>query len=207
MNITILGTGNMGTAFAQQLQAAGHRLNILGRDPAKARAAAERFGANSEPARAASNDIVVLATGYDDAVAALRAAGLPEGAVVVDITNPLTPDYTGLTIGHTSSAAEQIAAALPRLRVVKAFNTVFAQRLAAGARLPDGQVVPVFVATDDAQARQRVADLARSMGFDVIDAGPLRNARYLEPLAGLNIHLGYGAGLGTLIAPTWLRQA
>jgi predicted dinucleotide-binding enzyme len=68
-------------------------------------------------------------------------------------------------------------------------------------------VVPVFVAADDAQARQRVADLARSMGFDVIDAGPLRNARYLEPLAGLNIYLGYGAGLGTLIAPTWLRQA
>ena len=207
MNITILGTGNMGTAFAQQLQAAGHRLNIVGRDPAKAHAAAERFGASSDPARAASSDIVILATGYDDAVAALRAAGLPEGAVVVDITNPLTPDYAGLTIGHSTSAAEQIAAALPRLRVVKAFNTVFAQRLAAGARLPDGQVVPVFVATDDAQARQRVADLARSMGFDVIDAGPLRNARYLEPLAGLNIHLGYGAGLGTLIAPTWLRQA
>ncbi len=207
MNITILGTGNMGTAFAQQLQAAGHRLNIVGRDPAKAHAAAERFGASSDPARAASSDIVILATGYDDAVAALRAAGLPEGAVVVDITNPLTPDYAGLTIGHSTSAAEQIAAALPRLRVVKAFNTVFAQRLAAGARLPDGQVVPVFVATDDAQARQRVADLARSMGFDVIDAGPLRNARYLEPLAGLNIHLGYAAGLGTLIAPTWLRQA
>ena len=207
MNITILGTGNMGTAFAQQLQAAGHRLNIVGRDPAKAHAAAERFGASSDPARAASSDIVILATGYDDAVAALRAAGLPEGAVVVDITNPLTPDYAGLTIGHSTSAAEQIAAALPRLRVVKAFNTVLAQRLAAGARLPDGQVVPVFVATDDAQARQRVADLARSMGFDVIDAGPLRNARYLEPLAGLNIHLGYAAGLGTLIAPTWLRQA
>ena len=207
MNITILGTGNMGTAFAQQLQAAGHRLNIVGRDPAKAHAAAERFGASSDPARAASSDIVILATGYDDAVAALRAAGLPEGAVVVDITNPLTPDYAGLTIGHSTSAAEQIAAALPRLRVVKAFNTVFAQRLAAGARLPDGQVVPVFVATDDAQARQRVADLARSMGFDVIDAGPLRNARYLEPLAGLNIYLGYAAGLGTLIAPTWLRQA
>ena len=207
MNITLLGTGNMGTAFAQQLRAAGHSLNILGRDSAKARACAERFGASSDPARAASSDLVILATGYVDAVAALRAAGLPDGAVVVDITNPLTPDYMGLTLGHSSSAAEQIAGVLPKLHVVKAFNTVFAQRLAAGARLPDGQVVPVFVAADDAQARQRVADLARSMGFDVIDAGPLRNARYLEPLAGLNIYLGYGAGLGTLIAPTWLRQA
>jgi predicted dinucleotide-binding enzyme len=93
------------------------------------------------------------------------------------------------------------------LRVVKAFNTVFAQRLAAGPRVTHTQVVPVFVAADDAQARQRVSDLARSMGFDAIDAGPLRNARYLEPLAGLNIYLGYAAGLGTSIAPTWLRQA
>lgn len=207
MNITILGTGNMGTAFAQQIRAAGHQLNILGRDAAKVRASAERFGASADTALAASSDVVIVATGYADAVAALRGAGLPEGAVVVDITNPLTPDYMGLTLGHSSSAAEQIAAAMPQLRVVKAFNTVFAQRLAAGARLPDGQVVPVFVATDDAQARQRVADLAGSMGFDVIDAGPLRNARYLEPLAGLNIYLGYAAGLGTLIAPTWLRQA
>ncbi len=206
MNITVLGTGNMGTAFAQQISAAGHRLNILGRDSAKVRAAAERFGATAQTSLAASSDVVILATGYADAVPALRAAALPQGAVVVDITNPLTPDYMGLTLGHSTSAAEQIAGALPQLRVVKAFNTVFAQRLAAGARLPDGQVVPVFVATDDAQAKQRVTELAASMGFDAIDAGPLRNARYLEPLAGLNIYLGYAGGLGTSIAPTWLRQ-
>ncbi len=207
MNITLLGAGNMATAFAQQLHAAGHRLNILGRDPGKTRALAERFGATSELSRAASSDIVILATGYGDAIGALRQAALPDGTVVVDITNPLTPDYMGLTLGHSTSAAEQIAGALPRLRVVKAFNTVFAQRLAAGPRVTDTQVVPVFVAADDDHARQRVSDLARSMGFEVIDAGPLRNARYLEPLAGLNIYLGYGAGLGTSIAPTWLRQA
>lgn len=207
MNITIIGSGNMGTAFAQQLHAAGHALNIVGRDAAKARALAERFGASAEPARAASSDLVVLATPYDEAVRALRDAALPGGAVVVDITNPLTSDYMGLTLGHTSSAAEQIAAAFAGLRVVKAFNTVFAQRLAAGAQAGNGQVVPVFVAADDAQAKARVSELARSMGFDVIDAGPLRNARYLEPLAGLNIYLGYGAGLGTAIAPTWLRQS
>ena len=207
MNITIIGSGNMGTAFAQQLHAAGHALNIVGRDAAKARALAERFGASAEHARAASSDLVVLATPYDEAVRALRDAALPGGAVVVDITNPLTSDYMGLALGHTSSAAEQIAAAFAGLRVVKAFNTVFAQRLAAGAQAGNGQVVPVFVAADDAQAKARVSELARSMGFDVIDAGPLRNARYLEPLAGLNIYLGYGAGLGTAIAPTWLRQS
>ena len=207
MNITIIGTGNMGTAFAQQLHATGHALNIVGRDQAKARTLADRVGASSEHARAASSDVVVLATAYDDAMRALRDVGLPAGAVVVDITNPLTSDYMGLTLGHSSSAGEQIAAAFPGLRVVKAFNTVFAQRLAAGARVSDTQTVPVFVAADDPQAKTKVSDLARSMGFDVIDAGPLRNARYLEPLAGLNIYLGYGAGLGTAIAPTWLRQA
>lgn len=86
-------------------------------------------------------------------------------------------------------------------------GTAFAQRLAAGAQAGNGQIVPVFVAADDDQAKARVSEMARSMGFDVIDAGPLRNARYLEPLGGLNVYLGYGAGLGTAIAPTWLRQS
>ena len=207
MNVTILGTGNMGMAFAQQLHAAGHTLNIVGRDAAKAQQLAARHGASSERARAASSDIVVLATGYGDAAQALRDAALPLGAIVVDITNPLTSDYMGLTLGHTTSAAEQIAAANPGVHIVKAFNTVFAQRLAAGARVSATETVPVFVAADAEPARQRVAELARSIGFDVIDAGPLRNARYLEPLAALNIYLGYGAGLGTSIAPTWLRQS
>ncbi len=207
MNITILGTGNMGSAFAQQLHAAGHALNIVGRDRAKAQALAARFGASADVARAGSSDIVILATGFGDAVQALRGAELPAGTVVVDVTNPLTADYMGLTLGHSTSASEQIAEARPELRVVKAFNTVFAQRLAAGAQATPSQTIPVFVAANDAQAKERVAELARSLGFDVIDAGPLRNARYLEPLAALNIYLGYGAGLGTMIAPTWLRQA
>ncbi len=207
MNVTLLGTGNMGTAFAQQLHAAGHSLNILGRDAAKTQALAERFGASSRRALATASDVVVLATGYGDAVQALRDAALPDGAVVIDITNPLSADYMSLTLGHTSSAAEQIAAAFPALHIVKAFNTVFAQRLAAGPRVSATETVPVFIAADAETARQRAAELARSMGFDVIDAGPLRNARYLEPLAGLNIYLGYGAGLGTSIAPTWLRQS
>jgi predicted dinucleotide-binding enzyme len=88
--------------------------------------------------------------------------------------------------------------------VVKAFNTVFAQVLGAGSDL-GGQTVQVFVATDDAAAKNTVKALSQSVGFDVIDAGGLKNARYLEPLAGLNIYLGYGAGLGTSIAPAWIK--
>ena len=206
MNITVIGSGSMGSGLVKQLSGAGHRVLVIGRDAAKADALARRHGASAvSAAEAAASDVIFVATGYADAVAALQALGRLEGKVVVDVTNPLTADYMGLTVGHTASAAEEIARELPAARVVKAFNTIFAQVLDDGARL-GGQPVPVFVAGDAAEAKSVVASIARSMGFDVIDAGGLKNARYLEPLAGLNIYLGYGAGLGTGIAPAWLRK-
>lgn len=208
MNVTVIGSGNMGSGFVKQLSGAGHRVLFTSRDSGKAAALAKQHGARAvSPAEAAASDVVVLATPYASAVPALQALGSLDGKIVVDITNPLTPDFMGLTIGHSTSAAEEIARAVPGARVVKAFNTVFAQVLAEGPQLGKGQVVPVFVAGDDAAAKAVVSDLARSMGFDVVDAGGLKNARYLEPLAGLNIYLGYGAGLGTRIAPAWLRKA
>jgi len=149
----------------------------------------------------------VLATGYADAVQALRAVGDLNGKVVIDITNPLTADYMGLTIGHSTSAAEEIARSAAGAEVVKGFNTVFAQVLAQGADFGAGQKVTVFLASDSERAKQTARALAESMGFDTIDAGGLKNARYLEPLAGLNIYFGYGAGLGTSIAPTWIRKS
>lgn len=210
MNITVIGAGNMGSAFVRQLTRAGHRVSVTARDAAKAaRVAAEHPGARAVPAAGAAEgaDAVVLATGYGDAAAALRAAGDLAGKVVVDITNPLTPDYMGLTIGHGTSAAEEIAKAVPGADVVKAFNTVFASVLADGADFGDGRKVEVFVASDSERAKQTARAIAESIGFAVVDAGPLKNARYLEPVAGLNIYLGYGAGLGTGIAPVWIRKS
>ena len=151
--------------------------------------------------------MIVLATGYDDAVSALKSVGSLAGKVVIDITNPLTADYMGLTLGHSTSAAEEIARAVPDAEVVKAFNTVFAQVLSDGADFGKGQTVSVFVASDSERARQTAKALAESMGFATVDAGSLKNARYLEPLGGLNIYLAYGAGLGTSIAPTWIHKA
>ena len=151
--------------------------------------------------------MVVLATGYADAVAALQGVGGLAGKVVVDITNPLTADYMGLTLGHSTSASEEIARAVPEALVVKAFNTLFAQVLAGGADFGNGQTASVFVASDSTPAKATVTALAQSLGFATVDAGGLKNARYLEPLAGLNIYLGYGAGLGTAIAPTWIHKA
>lgn len=210
MNITLIGTGNMGSALAKQLSAAGHALRITGRDPAKAQAlAAANPGATAAvPADAlAGSDVVIVATGYADAVPALRSLGSLAGKVVIDITNPLTDDYMGLTLGHDTSAAEEIAKAIPEAEVVKAFNTLFATVLADGPTFAGDQVAPAFVASDSERAKQTAKALIESIGFQPIDAGPLKNARYLEPLAGLNIYLGYGAGFGTSIAPTWIRKA
>jgi predicted dinucleotide-binding enzyme len=151
--------------------------------------------------------VIVLATGYADAVGALKSIGNLSGKIVIDITNPLTADYMGLAIGHSTSAAEEIARAVPDAAVVKAFNTLFAQVLAEGADFGKGQKVPVFIASDSERAKQTAKTIAESAGFATVDVGGLKNARYLEPLAGLNVYLGYGAGLGTAITPTWLHKA
>jgi len=210
MKVTVIGAGNMGSAFVKQLVQAGHEVRVTARSSARAeQVAAAHPGAKAVAAADAATgaDAIVLATGYADAIGALQSVGDVRGKVVIDITNPLSADYMALTVGHDTSAAEQIARAVPGAEIVKGFNTVFAQVLADGADFGSGRKVPVFVASDSARARQTATELARSMGFDVIDAGGLVNARYLEPVAGLNIYLGYAGGLGTGIAPTWIRKA
>lgn len=210
MKVTVIGAGNMGSAFVKQLTRAGHQVSVAARNGSKAaEVAAANPGARAVDVAnsAVDADAVVLATGFADAAAALKSVGNMQGKVVIDITNPLTADYMGLTLGHSTSAAEEITKAVPGAEVVKGFNTLFAQVLADGAAFANGQKASVFVASDSARAKQVATALARSMGFEVVDAGGLKNARYLEPLAGLNIYLGYGAGLGTAIAPTWIRKA
>jgi 8-hydroxy-5-deazaflavin:NADPH oxidoreductase len=207
MKVLVIGTGNMGSAFVKQISLAGHQVSVTARDSAKVAALALQYpGVKAvAPAFAAEGqDVVVLATGYADAVDALHSVGNLHGKIVVDITNPLTDDYMGLTLGHSTSASEVIAKAIPGAHVVKAFNTLFAQVLAQGATLTDGTKATVFYAGDDVNAKQSVKALAESLGFVTADAGGLKNARYLEPLAGLNVYLGYGAGRGTGIAPTWV---
>ena len=210
MKIIVIGAGNMGSAFVSRLVRAGHQVSVTSRSSGKASqvAAAHPDATTVDIAGAPTGaDAVILATGYADAVSALQAVGDLKGKVVIDITNPLTADYMGLTIGHSTSAAEEIAKAVPGAEVVKAFNTVFAQVLAEGADFGNGRKVDVFVASDSERAKQTATAIAESIGFSVVDAGGLKNARYLEPLAGLNIYLAYGAGQGTGIAPAWIRKA
>ncbi len=209
MKVTVIGAGNMGAAFVKQLTHAGHQVSVTARSFENAQALAANTGATAVASSdaAAQADVFILATGYADAVNALKSVGDLSGKVVIDITNPLTADFMGLTLGHSSSAAEEIAKAIPGAEVVKAFNTIFAQVLVDGADFGNGQSAAVFVASDSERAKQTAKALAESMGFPTVDAGGLKNARYLEPVAGLNIYLGYGAGLGTSIAPTWIKRA
>lgn len=206
MKVTVVGYGNVGAAMVKQLSAAGHEVEVTGRKPEGVEKVAAQFGAQSAALSAAAKqaELVVLAVPYGNAAAALAELGSLKGKVLVDVTNPLTDDYMGLSIGHTTSAAEEIAK-LTDASVVKAFNTLFAQVIDGGAAFPS-QAASVFVAADDTDAKQKTAALAQSLGFATIDAGGLKNARYLEAVAGLNIYLGYGAGLGVQISPTWIKR-
>jgi hypothetical protein len=206
MSIAILGAGNMAKGLAGLFAKAGYKVVIGARDVAKAQALAASVGHDARgdaiAAAAKSAEVIVLAVPFDAAAATLAAAGDVAGKTIVDISNPLTADYMGLTIGHTTSAGEEIQKLAPKAKVVKAFNTIFAQVLQNGGKAA-GRPTTVFVAGDDASANGAVEVIARKAGFDVVQTGGLKLARYLEPLAGLNIALGYARGLGTDIAPTW----
>jgi NADPH-dependent F420 reductase len=199
MQISIIGTGNMGAGIATRALAGGHRVRLADRDPAKAKALAENLrervpSANADWADVEQGaldgaDVVVLALPFTAAeeVAAANRAELA-GKVVVDISNPVDfATFDSLVVPPGTSAAEQIAAAAPGARVVKAFNTTFAGNLVAGQG--GGAPLDVFIAGDDAGAKQAVADLAASGGLRPIDAGPLRRARELEGFQFLHMTL------------------
>jgi predicted dinucleotide-binding enzyme len=205
--IGVIGAGNMGGTFATQLAAAGYNVTITATDPAHAKEAAAKAGANARAVApdgiARDRDLLILAVPYNAAADALRSAGDVTGITVVDISNPVTPDYSGLALGFSTSAAEEIQKAVPRAKVVKAFNTIFAQVLGAAG----GTRAQVFYAGDDAGAKTAVRALIESLGFEAVDAGPLASGRLLEPLGMLNIYLGYAGGRGTGIAPAWVAVA
>ncbi len=210
MNITIIGSGRMGSALARRFATAGHSIVLTGRNLDEARSIAKAIGDNvhvESPEKAAANaGIIVAATPFAQQVNALRSLGNINGKIVIDISNPLTPDMSGLTVGLTTSAAEEIAKSIPGIKIVKAFNTLFAQILAERPMLNGGKPAPVFYAGDDEDAKKAVRDLIDSIGFEPVDAGPLRNARNLEPIGFQNIWFGFVAHQGTQIAPTWLHR-
>jgi predicted dinucleotide-binding enzyme len=192
MTIAILGKGNMGKGLAQRL--AGKADVSFG----------SRSGGTSYADAVKGADIVVLALPFSAALEAAARLDL-SGKIIVDMSNPVSADFSGLTIGHTTSAAEEIAKVASGARVVKAFNTIFAGLFDTPASATAN--VPVFVAGNDEAAVAAVADLATKAGFAVEKVGDLTGARLVEPVGMLNIRLGYGLGHGTSIAPSWLKLA
>lgn len=197
MNIAIIGSGTVGGALARRLGSAGHTVTVTSRTAASARALAAETGAQpaASPVEAASTaDAIVLAVPWD-AVEALARELYPvmAGKIVIDVTNPGKPDGSGPLFAGSGSGAERIAAWLPGVRVVKAFNTIFGSNLAAGGSR-QGVRLDALVAADDATAKTAVLRLAADLGFDPIDAGPLSNAGLLEAIAWLNISLNMTNG-------------
>jgi 8-hydroxy-5-deazaflavin:NADPH oxidoreductase len=207
MKVAIIGTGKMGAGLARLLASRGVQVAIGGRDAAKATGLAEEVGEGAQGGSIAdavlAADIVILAVYFQKMEEALRAAGDLTGKILVDISNPITDDFKGLAIGHTTSAAEEIQKLAPQATVVKAYNTIFAELLPAETRR-DRAPVQVFVAGDDDAAKQAVSDVVAKGGFEPVDSGPLSNARFLEPVGEMNIWFGFFLGRGTSAAPAWI---
>ncbi len=206
MTYAIIGTGNIASGLARTLSAK-HKVLVAGRDAAKAQQLASDVKAAkavSIPEALEAAEIIFIAVPFE-AVSELATKYNFDGKVVVDVTNPFKADFSGLTFGFDASAAEEISRLLPNAHVVKALNTIFAQVYEQGLAF-EGRQVPAYVAADDEAAKQKVIDLLNQVGFDAVDTGGLLNARYLEPLAYLNVQFGYMLGQGTQIAPAWLSR-
>jgi 8-hydroxy-5-deazaflavin:NADPH oxidoreductase len=202
MKVSIIGAGNVGMALAQSLVRAGQSVTLGVPDPAKHQSRVDALGPNATLTGAevaiAAGEVVILAVPY--AAALSLAASVPDwqGKTLVDATNPLAPGLAGLSLGTTTSGAEEIARRAHGAHVVKAFNTTGAENM-ADSRYAQGQPM-MPVAGDDAAARRQVMTLATLIGFEAIDMGPLATARYLEPLAMVWIHLAVKQGQGRRFA-------
>ncbi len=189
MKIAIIGAGNVGRALATSSVRAGHAVVISSSDRVDAQTVATAVGATAAATNelaVAGADLVILAVPYpaEPELAAALAPALT-GKVVVDVSNPLKPDLSG--VATTTSAAEELQALLPEAIVVKALNTAFASRQADP--MVDGEQLDGYVAADDATAKAAVLEFVASIGFRPIDAGSLAMARSLEAMALLNITL------------------
>jgi predicted dinucleotide-binding enzyme len=200
MKIGVIGAGNVGGALGRLWAAKGHDIvfGVRHAEDPKLLELLKSIDGNARAASAADSasfgDVVVLATPWRTTEDAIKSAGDLTGKILIDSTNPLTPDISGLTIGTTDSAGEQVARWAPGAKVVKAFNSMGAVNF-ANPRFGD-EAASMFIAGDDAEAKSVVAGLTAELGFDVVDTGPLTTSRWLEAIAALWIHLAFKQSLG-----------
>lgn len=193
MRLGIIGAGKLGGTLGRLWESQGHDVRFGVRDKTKEAGGglpSERTVSIAEAG--AFGDVIVLATPWSGTPDAVRAAGDLKGKTVIDCTNPVLPDFSALAVGLTTSAAEEIAKLIPTARVVKCFNTLGASNFAN----PEfaGERASMFFCGDDASAKLVVAELGKQLGFDMVDAGPLSQARTLEPMALLWITMAFKYG-------------
>jgi predicted dinucleotide-binding enzyme len=209
MKIGIIGSGHVGGTLGARWAQGGHRVTFSSRNPGSAemRELVAKAGANASAGTVAEAvadaEVLLLATPWPATRTAVESAGSLEGKVVIDATNPLLPDLSGLEVGTSSSGGELVASwAGAGARVVKAFNTI-GYGIMADPHFEGGDAV-MFYCGDDAESKRVVHGLAAELGFDAQDAGPLAQARLLEPFALLWISLAMKRGMG--MAFRYLRR-
>ena len=186
MKVAIIGKGHVGSSIAKGLTGKGHEVKFGHRDPKEPVLDAAKWG-----------EVIFIVVPYNsisDTIKELDKAA--NGKVVVDVTNEIDSDGE-LAVGLTTSGAEEMQKKLPKAFVVKAFNTVFAANQGSGR--VGNETLSLFVASDSDKAKETIMQLGRDIGFEPVDAGPLKNARYLEPMAMLIIDMAYVLGKGTNI--------
>jgi len=202
MRIGIIGAGNVGGTLGRGWARAGHEVTFGVRnvaDPKTAELLKDSTAKAASVAEAAAfGEVVVFATPWEATQDAVKSAGDLAGKIVLDTTNPLAPNLSGLTHGFETSAGERVASWASGAKVVKIVNTPGANNMAD----PDfnGTAASMFYCGDDAGAKAAAARLASDLGFDPVDAGNLEQARLLEPLALLWIRLAYVQKQGRDIA-------
>jgi predicted dinucleotide-binding enzyme len=207
--IGVIGAGSVGGTLGRGWARRGHEVMFGVRDTgdpkvAKLLADAETARAGSVAEAASFGEVVVLATSWGGTRDALQQAGDLSGKVLLDCTNPLKTDLSGLDVPPGSSAAEQVASWAPGARVFKIFNTTGFNNMADP--IYGEEPATMFYCGDDAEAKAVAARLAADLGFDPADAGPLHEAPLLESLALLWIHLAYRQKLGREIAFKLMRR-
>jgi hypothetical protein len=183
MKIAIIGKGNVGTALNNGLSKVGHQIKFGHRDLKENVEDAAKWG-----------ELIILAVPHENADNAIKnIKPYVNGKIVIDVMNAIGPNMN-LGISCTTSTAEQTQKKLPQAYVIKAFNTVFAPNQST-ARVGNEQLT-AFIAGDNLEAKQKVAQLTKDIGFDPVDCGPLKAARNLEAMANLIINLAYKYDMG-----------
>lgn len=210
MKLGFIGTGNVGATLARKLGQKGHSIYLGARDPGSddVKQLVKEIGAHASAhtVQEAANraEVIFLATPWNATESILKnLKGLSE-KVLVDCTNPLKSDLSGLVVGHETSGGELVQSWAPLSRVVKAFNTTGFNIMADP--IVDGRKAVMYFCGDDSDAKFKVQVLIQDVGFEPVEAGPLTSARLLEPFALLWISTAYKYGFGRDFAFSLLRR-